>query len=251
MGVEITLTGRRALVTGASGGIGRAVARALDAAGARVALVARNAEGLAAVHRELREDPVAVSADLTAKGGPAHAVAQALAHLGGIDILVQCHGRNITKDAVDLTEGDWDDVLDLNLRSSFFIAQAVGRHMISTGLRGRIVNISSQMAAVGYYKRAAYCASKWGMDGMTRVLAVEWAPHGITVNAVAPTFVETELTRPMFDDPAFRRDVLGRIPLGRLATAEEVAAAVLYLVSDGAASVTGTTLFVDGGWTAW
>lgn len=247
----MSLAGRRALVTGATGGIGRAVAKALDEAGARVALVARNVDQLAAVHRELTNEPVAISVDLMAKGGPQSSVAQALVHLGQIDILVQGHGRNITKDALEVTEGDWDQVLDLNLRSSFFVAQTVGRHMIDAGIRGRIINISSQMSAVGYYKRAAYCASKWGMDGMTRVLAVEWAPHGITVNAVAPTFVDTEMTRPMFVDPEFLREVLGRIPLGRLATPEEVAAAVLYLASDGAASVTGTTLFVDGGWTAW
>lgn len=247
----MSLAGMHALVTGATGGLGRAIALALDEAGASLALTARSSQALSEVQRDLSRESAVIPMDILAPHAPQRMVAEAVAQLGQIDILVQAHGTNIPKDALDITEDDWDRVLDLNLKSSFFVAQAVGRHMIEAGTPGRIINISSQMSAVGYYKRAAYCASKWGVDGLTRVLAIEWAPHHITVNAVAPTFVETPMTRPMLADPTFQRDVLTRIPLGRFATPEEVAAAVLYLSSAGAGIVTGTTLFVDGGWTAW
>ncbi|HXX93907.1 MAG TPA: SDR family oxidoreductase [Planctomycetota bacterium] len=171
-------------------------------------------------------------------------------HFGRIDILVNNAGVNVPRLAVDVSEEDWDRVLDVDLKGVFFTAQAVAKKAMIPQWGGKIVNISSQMGVVGYTYRAAYCAAKAGVVNLTRVLAFEWARHGITVNAVAPTFVETPLTRPMFDDPAFKSDVLGRIPLGRLGRPEDIVGSVVYLSSASADMVTGHTLLVDGGWTA-
>ena len=175
---------------------------------------------------------------------------QAARAFGGVDILVNNAGINIQQYAVDVTEEAWDRVLDINLKGVFFCAQSIGKLMISQG-HGKIVNMASQMSAVGYYKRAAYCASKAGLAGLTKVLAVEWAPHNVLVNAVAPTFIFTPMTAPMFEDRAFHEDVMRRIPLGRLGKPEDVVGAVIYLASSASNLVTGHTLYVDGGWTAW
>ena len=145
----------------------------------------------------------------------------------------------------------WDLVLDTNLRGTFLACRAFGRLLLDAERSGSIVTISSQMGSVGYPGRAAYCASKHAVNGLTKALAVEWAARGITVNAVAPTFIRTPMTEPMLADEAFRADVLRRLPIGRIAEVEDVAAAVLYLVSDGARMVTGHVLAVDGGWVAW
>jgi NAD(P)-dependent dehydrogenase (short-subunit alcohol dehydrogenase family) len=141
--------------------------------------------------------------------------------------------------------------MDVNVRGTFLACRAVGRRLLARGAGGRIVTVSSQMGTVGYPGRAAYCASKHAVNGLTKALAVEWAPHGIGVNAVAPTFVRTPMTEPMLADPEFAADVRRRLPTGEVATVGEVAAAILYLVSDAARSVTGHVLAVDGGWTAW
>jgi 2-deoxy-D-gluconate 3-dehydrogenase len=170
--------------------------------------------------------------------------------LGPLHILVNNAGINLPRPALEVTEEEWDLVLDTNLKGLFFAAQAAGRRMVERRY-GRIVNMASQMGFVGFYFRAAYCASKAGVVNLTRVLAVEWAPYGVTVNAVAPTFVETPMTRGMLEDPWFREEVLRRIPLGRLADPQDVVDAVRYLASDAAAMVTGHTLLVDGGWVAW
>jgi 2-deoxy-D-gluconate 3-dehydrogenase len=171
---------------------------------------------------------------------------------GRLDVLVNNAGVNIRRMAFDVTEADWDGVLDVNLKGVFFVAQAAGRAMRDqTPGGGCIVNISSIMGLNGYYQRSAYCSSKAGVVNLTKVLAIEWAPHQIRVNAVCPGFVDTELTRPMFEkEPAMHEDILRRTLLGRLGTAEEVAAAVVYLASPGASWVTGHALAVDGGWTA-
>lgn len=168
---------------------------------------------------------------------------------GTIDVLVNNAGVNIAKLAMEVTEADWDTVLDLNLKSVFFSSQAAARHMLKQN-SGKIINIASQMAFVGYYKRAAYCASKGGLVQLTKALAVEWAEHGVTVNAVAPTFIETELTEKMFEDVDFKSDVEKRILLNGLAKPKDISGAVLYLASDMAGFVTGETIKVDGGWTA-
>jgi 2-deoxy-D-gluconate 3-dehydrogenase len=177
-------------------------------------------------------------------------VEEAEERLGPLHILVNNAGINLPRPALEVTEEEWDLVLDTNLKGLFFAAQAAGRRMVERRY-GRIVNMASQMGFVGFYFRAAYCASKAGVVNLTRVLAVEWAPYGVTVNAVAPTFVETPMTRGMLEDPWFREEVLRRIPMGRLADPQDVVDAVRYLASDAAAMVTGHTLLVDGGWVAW
>jgi NAD(P)-dependent dehydrogenase (short-subunit alcohol dehydrogenase family) len=158
-------------------------------------------------------------------------------------------GVGTNHDALDVTEDDWDEVLDVNLKGLFFMCQAAGRHMVRAG-RGRIVNLSSQAGSVGIVRHAAYCASKGGVEQLTRVLALEWASQGVTVNAVAPTFIRTPGTAERLDDPAFAAGVLERIPLGRVGDPMDVAGAVIYLASDAARLVTGSVLMVDGGWTA-
>jgi len=177
-------------------------------------------------------------------------VQAAIAAAGPFDILVNNAGTNRPKPFVEVTEADYDVVVELNLRAAFFVAQAVAKGMIGAGRGGAIVNMSSQMGHVGAANRTIYCASKWGLEGLTKALAVELAPHGIRANAVAPTFIETPMTRPFFENQAFKASVLSMIKLGRLGRVEDIMGAIVYLASDAAALVTGTSLVVDGGWTA-
>ena len=165
------------------------------------------------------------------------------------DILVNNAGLGTNHDALDATEEEWDELMAVNLKGLFFACQAAGRHMVERGW-GRIVNMSSQAGHVGIRRHAAYSASKGGVELLTKVLALEWGPHGVTVNAVAPTFVRTPGTAERLDRPEFLADVLTRIPVGRVGTTSEVAAAVIFLASPAAAMVNGTSLLVDGGWTA-
>jgi 2-deoxy-D-gluconate 3-dehydrogenase len=244
-----------AIVTGTGSGLGQASALALAAAGAKVVLT-ELPDRLAAAEATARSagqdhgaETLAVPLDVTRPDTIGALVARTKERFGQIDILVNNAGINIPKLALDVTEGDWDRVLDINLKGLFFTTQAVGREMVARG-RGKIVNIASQMGVVGYLYRAAYCSSKAGVVNLTRVLAIEWAQYGIRVNCIGPTFVETPLTRPMFEDRDFREDVLRRIPLGRLATPEDIVGAVVYLASPASDMVSGHTLLVDGGWTA-
>jgi 2-dehydro-3-deoxy-D-gluconate 5-dehydrogenase len=249
------LDGQVALITGAAGGLGSAIARAFGAAGADLALAElpgrlEEARDLAAaVATEHGRRAVAVPLDVTDLPGIERAVAEAEGALGGLDVLVANAGVNVPRAALDVTEADWDRVLDVDLKGVFFSCQAAGRRMVAQG-RGSIVTIASQNGVIGYPYRAAYCAAKAGVVNLTRVLALEWAARGVRVNAVGPTFVETSLTQVTLADPALRADILGRIPLGRLGTPEEVASAVLFLASPAAALITGTCLLADGGWTA-
>jgi 2-deoxy-D-gluconate 3-dehydrogenase len=247
------LDGQVALVTGAAHGLGRHIALALAESGADIALADRDEGALPEVARAaegLDRRAVCVPADLSDAGAGAEIVSATVAGLGRLDVLVNNAGTSVLRHALDVTEADWDLIADLNLKGAFFMAQAAGRRMIEQGEGGRIVNMASQMAEVGYYGRAAYSASKAGLVGLTRVLALEWAPHGIRVNAVGPTFTDTALARKLMEDPEVAADVMGRIPVGRLGKPEEVAAAVVYLASAGADLVTGHHLVVDGGWTA-
>jgi len=252
------LDGAAALVTGAGSGLGDASARALADAGARLVVteLPDRMAGAEATADALRTghgaEATALPLDVTDLGSiRACAEAAAGAFGGRIDILVNNAGLNIPQMALDVTEEAWDKVLDVNLKGLFFMSQAVGRRMHDQSPQGGcIVNIASQNGLIGYYKRAAYCSSKAGVVNLTRVLALEWAPFNIRVNAVCPTFVETPLTQQTLADPDTRADILRRIPLGRLATMEEIAAAVVYLASPGAAMVTGHPLVIDGGWTA-
>lgn len=248
---EFDFKGKRALICGASGGIGQACARLMAEAGARLFLSGTQEKKLGPLSAELSglgAQCTHLALNLTEEGEPERLVAAAEAEMGGLDILVNAMGINRPQPALEVTGENWDAVLDINLRSLFFVSQAAGRRMVAQGY-GRIVNISSQTGTVAIPLRAAYCASKAGVDQLTKELALEWAPKGVTVNAVAPTFVETPFVVEMFKDPAFKKYVLDSIPVGRMATPEEIAHAVLYLASDQAAIVTGHVLLVDGGWT--
>ncbi len=246
------LTDRVALVTGAGRGIGRDLALALAHAGARVVAGSRTTDEVDELAAEIVDgggQASAVHVDVRDLASIEAAVTSTVDQHGRVDVLVNNAGVGTNHDALDVTEDDWDEVLDVNLKGLFFMCQAAGRHMVRAG-RGRIVNMSSQAGSVGIRRHAAYCASKGGVEQLTRVLALEWAPHGVTVNAVAPTFIRTPGTAERLDDPAFAADVLQRIPLGHVGDPMDVAGAVIYLASDAARLVTGSVLTVDGGWTA-
>ncbi len=246
------LTGRVALVTGASRGIGHDLALGLAGAGARVAAAARraaDADDVAATIRDSGGDAIAVSLDVTDTASIEAAVATTVASFGRLDILVNNAGLGTNHDALDATEEEWDELFAVNVRGLFFASQAAARRMVPQGY-GRIVNVASQAGIVGIRRHAAYSASKGAVITLTKVLALEWAPMGVTVNAIAPTWVLTPGTAERLSDPDFLQGVLDRIPLGRVGTTSELAGAVIYLASDAAAMVTGTTLVIDGGWTA-
>ena len=246
------LDGKVALVTGASQGIGHDLVLALAHAGARVVPTARRVEGLDSLAAKVGEEggeALPLRLDVGDLASIEEAFEGAVEGFGGVDILVNNAGIGTNHDAVDVTEEEWDDVVDVNLKGLFFACRAAGRRMIEQG-SGRIINMSSQAGSVGIPRHAAYSASKAGVDGLTRVLALEWAPHGITVNAVAPTFVRTAGTAERLDDPEFMEGVLANIPVGRVGTTTDVAGAVVYLASPAASLVNGITLPVDGGWTA-
>jgi 2-deoxy-D-gluconate 3-dehydrogenase len=247
------LGGKISLITGAGRGIGLATALTLARAGADVALVARSEDELlsaAQAIQELGRRAVAFPADLSQTRRLPSLAGEIAETMGGIDILVNNAGTNIPQDSVDVTEDAWDTVMNINLKASFFMAQAVGKVMITQDRGGRIINISSQTGSVALAKRAAYCASKAGLNLVTKVLAMEWAAHEILVNAVAPTFIETEMTKDFLNDPDFRAYALAKNLLKRFGTPDDVAGAVLYLASPIANMVTGHVLLVDAGWTA-
>jgi NAD(P)-dependent dehydrogenase (short-subunit alcohol dehydrogenase family) len=233
------LGGRIALVTGAGRGIGHDLALALQGAGATVVSGVRSGDA----------PTESVTMDLRDVGSIRAAVDAVVERHGRIEILVNNAGVGTNHDALDATEEEWDELLDVNLKGLFFACQAAGRHMVRAGY-GRIVNMSSQAGHVGIRRHAGYSASKGGVELLTKVLALEWGPHGVTVNTVAPTFVRTPGTAERLDRPEFLQDVLTRIPIGRVGTTSEVAAAVIFLASSSAALVNGTSILVDGGWTA-
>jgi NAD(P)-dependent dehydrogenase (short-subunit alcohol dehydrogenase family) len=244
------LDGKTALVTGAGRGIGRAVALALAAAGAELVLVSRTPS-------ELDE----VACEIASGGGKARAlpfdvtrsdaVRDAFAGLGRVDILVNNAGLNRPQPFLEVDEPTLDLLLGLNVRAAFIVAQNAARLMVAEGA-GVIINVSSQMGHVGSERdRTVYVMTKHALEGLTKAMAVELAPQGVRVVSIAPTFVATPLSKPFLDDPDTRKWILGRIPLGRVGTVEEVASAVVFLASPAAALVTGSSLLVDGGWTAW
>ena len=243
------LDGRRALVTGAGRGIGLALAAALAEAGADVTLVARS-----------KTEIEAGAAAIRGTGGKAQAVVLDVADLAAVaaffaarpafQVLVNNAGTNRPKPMTEVSEADYDAVLDLNLKATFFVAQAGARQMIAEGVPGSLIHIGSQMGHVGGPNRSLYCASKWALEGMSKAFALDLAAHGIRSNTIAPTFIETPMTKPFFEDQTFKASVLARIKLGRIGRVEDLMGPVLYLASDASALVTGTSLIVDGGWTA-
>jgi NAD(P)-dependent dehydrogenase (short-subunit alcohol dehydrogenase family) len=249
MTISFRLDEKVALVTGASRGLGAGIVDALWEAGATVIGTSRNEEAAEEIAQRLNSVPIVM--DVTDVASVRAGVDRVAAEFGRLDILVNNAGINIPQSIFDVDEASWDAVLDTNLKSTFFASQAVARHMVANKQAGRIINIASQAGIVGIEERSAYCASKGGMVLLTKVLALELAQHAITVNAVAPTFVATELTQSTLNNPEWRDRVLSRIPLGRVGEVDDVAAATLYLASPSAGMVTGHTLLVDGGWTAW
>lgn len=243
------LDGKKAVVTGAGRGIGLALAAGLAENGAHVTLVARTGA-----------DIEAAAASICEIGGRAEAALLDVRDLSAVrtffegraafDIVVNNAGTNRPMPMQDVTEADYDAVLDLNLKSTFFVAQSAARRMIDDGVKGCLIHIGSQMGHVGGMNRSLYCASKWGLAGMSKAFALDLASYGIRSNLISPTFIETPMTRPFFEDETFLASVLAKIKLGRLGTVEDLMGAVVYLASDAASLVTGTDLLVDGGWTA-
>jgi len=240
---------RRALVTGAGRGIGLACAVALAQAGAVVTLAARSAGEIGEAAQAIR-----------AAGGTAEAAVLDVSDLAAVEtffaarepfhVLVNNAGTNRPKPIWDVTEEDYDAVLGLNLKAAFFVAQACAKRMIETATPGSLIHMGSQMGHVGGPNRSLYCASKWALEGMNKSFALDLAPHAIRSNTIAPTFIETPMTAPMFADAVFRANVLTKIKLGRIGRVEDLMGAVLYLASDASAFMTGTSMVVDAGWTA-
>jgi NAD(P)-dependent dehydrogenase (short-subunit alcohol dehydrogenase family) len=240
--------GQKAVVTGAGRGLGRSIASALAREGAEVVLIARTADDVHAAAKEIEAAGGHASAhacDVT----DAAAVAALFASLDRCDVLINNAGSNRPQPFLEVDLGTLDSLLALNVRSMFVVAQAAARLMVRAG-RGTVVHMSSQMGHIGAANRTVYCTSKHAIEGLTKAMAVELAPRGVRVNAVAPTYIETPLTKPFFDNPEFKADTLRRIPLGRIGTIDEVVAAVLFLASPEASLITGTSLLVDGGYTA-
>jgi NAD(P)-dependent dehydrogenase (short-subunit alcohol dehydrogenase family) len=247
---SMRLDGLTAVVTGAGRGLGRACAIALAEAGAEVVLVSRTRSELNALASEIethggRARPLAC--DIL----DASQIRARIEALERIDILVNNAGGNLPEPFVDVSEERLDRILTLNVRSAFLVAQASARRMIAGGRGGSIIHMSSQMGHVGAPNRTVYCMTKHAIEGLSKAMAVELASHRIRVNAIGPTFVLTPLTRPFFERKAFRDDTLSRIPIGRLAELEDIMGAVVFLASPAAAMITGASLTIDGGWTAW
>jgi NAD(P)-dependent dehydrogenase (short-subunit alcohol dehydrogenase family) len=246
---SLRLDGRRALVTGAGRGLGLAATAALAQAGAHVVLAARTHSEIAQAADEIRAEGGSAEA-LTLDVTDTAAVNAAIARQPPFHILINNAGTNRPRTFLDVTEDDYDAITTLNQRAAFFTAQAAARSMAEHQIKGSIIHISSQMGHVGGQRRTVYCMTKHGIEGLTKAMAIDLAPHGIRVNSIGPTFIDTPLTRPFFTDPVFHTDVLSRIKLGRLGQVEDLMGAVVFLASDAAALITGTSIVVDGGWTA-
>jgi NAD(P)-dependent dehydrogenase (short-subunit alcohol dehydrogenase family) len=239
------------VITGASRGIGRGLATYFAEQGAHVVALARNLEQLETLHTEIVSSGGACSFyGLDARNVPSiQGVFDAIvAELGRIDILINNAGMGKPIPAIDITEADWDEMMSLNMKGTFFCAQAAARHMLPKQY-GRIVNISSQAAVIAIDGEAIYCSSKGGINQLTKVLALEWSKHGVTVNAVGPTFTYTPGTAERLDDPTFRAGVLANIPRGRIGSIDDIATAVQFLAADSSDMVNGAFLLTDGGWT--
>jgi 2-deoxy-D-gluconate 3-dehydrogenase len=244
------LTGKVAIVTGGNKGLGQGIALALAEAGADIAVVSTRTETetVEAV-KALGRKAIHIAADLTSIAPVDRIVSTTLSDLGGLDILVNNAGMIRRADSVDFTEADWDAVIDLNLKSAFFLAQACGRHMIAQG-SGKIINIASMLSFQGGIRVPSYTASKSGIAGITKLLANEWASKGVNVNAIAPGYMATDNTAALQADEARNRSILERIPAGRWGQPSDMAGAAVFLASAASDYVNGITLPVDGGWLA-
>ena len=250
---DLSLSGRRALVTGGSRGLGRAMAQALAEAGASVAIASRHLDDCRVAADEIAQctgsRTAAFEADVSKVDDITSLVEEAWSELGGIDILVNNAGTNLRKAAVDYTPEDWDAVVDLNLKGLYFCCTAVARKMMKAGGGGRIINVASLASRVGLVTNIPiYTASKGGVAALTYALAGEWAPHEITVNAIGPGYMETEMTRPILAKPIGKK-ILEHIPAGRWGMPQDLAGVVVFLASGAASYVTGQTIYVDGGYT--
>jgi NAD(P)-dependent dehydrogenase (short-subunit alcohol dehydrogenase family) len=243
------LDGKRALVTGAGRGIGLTAAAALADAGAHVTLAARTAKEIEEAADAIRargQQAEALTLDVT----DIEAVRKALGERAPYQVLVNNAGMNRPAMLTDVKVEDFDAIMGLNVRAAFFMAQTVAKRLIEEKLSGSIINVSSQMGHVGAARRTVYCASKHAMEGFTKAMAIELAPHNIRVNSLGPTFLETPMTRPFFENKAFRDEVLSKIKLGRLGQLEELTGAIVFLASNASSLMTGSALVLDGGWTA-
>jgi len=245
---SFSLAGKRALITGASRGIGLAAAQALAAFGAHVTLAARPSKDLdaavAALAGEHGADALELDVTDTARARALIAAREPF------DILINNAGINYPVTFLDVTEDQYDKIMTLNVRASYFIAQAVAAKLVAAGRPGSIINISSQMGHVGAAIRTVYCASKWAIEGLTKAMAVDLAPHGIRVNTLGPTFIETPLASKFLADETFKRQVLSKIKLGRVGQVGDLTGAIVFLASDASSLMTGSSIVVDGGWTA-
>jgi NAD(P)-dependent dehydrogenase (short-subunit alcohol dehydrogenase family) len=251
--IKVDLSGQVAVVTGAGNGIGKACALALADSGAQVALIDISADAMAQTRKEINElggSCTAYLCDVSKVAAINETYNAIVDHYGRIDIAVNSAGVNIQQRGEEVTEEAWDKVMGINAKGVFFCCQAAGRIMIKQN-KGKIINIGSAMSVVGYVKRSAYCASKGAVAQFSKVLAGEWAPYNVTVNTVAPTFINTPFTEPMFKDAEFKADVEQRILLNRIGEVSDVTGTLLYLASEASDFVTGSIVMVDGGWTAW
>jgi NAD(P)-dependent dehydrogenase (short-subunit alcohol dehydrogenase family) len=240
------LDGKRAIVTGAGRGIGLAASAALAEAGAEVTLIARTGPEIEAAALEIGNGATAAILDVSDFA----AVSSFFVDRPAYHILVNNAGTNRPKAMWEVSEEDYDAVFDLNVKSAFFVAQACARKMIAEETKGSLIHMGSQMGHVGGPKRSLYCGSKWALEGMNKAFALDLAPYRIRSNTIAPTFIETPMTKPFFEDADFKAQVLSKIKLGRIGQVEDLMGAIVFLASDASALMTGTSLIVDGGWTA-
>jgi NAD(P)-dependent dehydrogenase (short-subunit alcohol dehydrogenase family) len=246
---SFSLAGKKAIVTGASSGIGAACAVALARAGANVTLAARRISELNAIVDELHKEGLQANAVIM-DVSQIEQTQELIKSLGPLDILVNSAGLARHRTALETNIDDFDAVMNLNLKGAYFLTQAVAKGLLETKKAGSLINISSQMAQIGGQERAVYCASKHAVEGFTKAMAIEWGKQGIRVNTICPTFILTELTAATFADKEKRAWIDSKIKLDRVGKVQDIMGAVVYLASDASSLVTGSSLMVDGGWTA-